>query len=300
MSGRLTVILLGALRYVSTQIGSVRSQEAASAVALREKYLSLQPQLTNNQFQRPLYLNSSEAPGKLAGDIYAVIGSPFDATAAALSAPIDWCEILLLHINTKTCTVSPGTAGKAGSVLSMWVGTKRDQPLSEAYRVDFTYRIGARDANYLLVELNAKEGPMGTRDYRVMLETTPLDNGRTFMHLSYSYGYGTMGKLAMQTYLATVGRSKVGFTIVGTEPNGQPRHVGGLRGVVERNTMRYYLAIEAHMGALSAPPQARFEKSIRDWYAAAERYPRQLHELEEGEYLAMKRKEKQRQQSGAV
>jgi hypothetical protein len=72
-----------------------------------------------------------------------------------------------------------------------------------------------------------------------------------------------------------------------------------MRGLVERNTMRYYLAIESNIGALSAPPQARLEKSLRDWFAAIEAYPRQLHELEQDEYLAMKRKEYSRAR-GAV
>ena len=36
--------------------------------------------------------------------------------------------------------------------------------------------------------------------------------------------------------------------------------------------------------------------TLRDWFAATERYPRQLHELEQDEYLVMKRKEYQRQQ----
>jgi hypothetical protein len=64
-----------------------------------------------------------------------------------------------------------------------------------------------------------------------------------------------------------------------------------MRGVVERNTMRYYLAVEAYLGAVALPADARVEKSLRDWYAAAERYPRQLHEMEQVDYLAMKRKE---------
>jgi hypothetical protein len=68
-------------------------------------------------------------------------------------------------------------------------------------------------------------------------------------------------------------------------------YVGGLRGVVERNAMRYYLAIEAHLGALSAPPGARPERSMREWFAATERYPRQLHEIGRAEYLEMKRVE---------
>ena len=55
--------------------------------------------------------------------------------------------------------------------------------------------------------------------------------------------------------------------------------------------MRYYLAIEAFLGAESAPPQERLEKRLRAWFAAIERYPRQLHEMERGEYLVMKRRE---------
>jgi hypothetical protein len=100
----------------------------------------------------------------------------------------------------------------------------------------------------------------------------------------------------MQAYLGTVGRNKVGFTAVGNESGGRRQSVGGMRGVVERNTMRYYLAIEAYLGALGTPAKSRMEKSLGDWFAATERYPRQLHEMERGEYLDMKRKEYSRQQ----
>jgi hypothetical protein len=95
----------------------------------------------------------------------------------------------------------------------------------------------------------------------------------------------------MQAYLATIGRGKAGFTVVDKQADGRPIYIDGMRGLVERNTMRYYLAIEAYLGALSAPPQARLEQSLRDWFAASERYPRQLHELEQNEYLVMKRNE---------
>jgi hypothetical protein len=61
--------------------------------------------------------------------------------------------------------------------------------------------------------------------------------------------------------------------------------------------MRYYLAIEAFLGAVSAPSQERLEKRLHEWFAAIERYPSQLHEMELGEYLDMKRKEYLRQQS---
>lgn len=281
-------------------LGITHASEAdASSASLRAKYTALQDQLSHNQFQRPLYLDSSEISGGVTGDIYALINHPFATAGTALNGPGNWCDIMLLHLNTKNCrasSVSQGS-GSPGAVLNVSIGKKYDQPLDEAYRVDFSYRVVASSADYLQVSLAADEGPFSTRNYRIMLEAVPLANGQTFIHLSYSYDYGIVGRLAMQAYLATIGRGKVGFTIIGNQSNGQPRYIGGMRGVVERNTMRYYLAVETFLGALSAPPQTRVEKRFRDWFAAIERYPRQLHEMEQGEYLAMKRKEYLRQQA---
>ena len=89
----------------------------------------------------------------------------------------------------------------------------------------------------------------------------------------------------------------MGFTVTGTRNDGQVAYIDGLRGLIERNTMRYYLAIEAYFGALSVAPSAQLEKRLRDWYASAERYPRQLHEIAQQDYLEMKRRETLRQQS---
>jgi hypothetical protein len=116
------------------------------------------------------------------------------------------------------------------------------------------------------------------------------------MHLTYSYTYGLAGKLAMQAYLATIGSDKVGFTVIGKEADGAPEYIGGVRGVVERNTMRYYLAIDSYLGAVTAPPRHRLEKRLQSWFAATEQYPRQLHELGKADYLDMKRSEYLRQQ----
>jgi hypothetical protein len=132
---------------------------------------------------------------------------------------------------------------------------------------------------------------MGTRDYRIVVEAAPLDERHTVLRLRYEYGFGTMARLAMQAYLATAGRAKVGFTVVGHDAHGQPEYIGGVRGLVERNTMRYYLAIEAVLAADDASPAARLEHRLQAWFDATERYPRQLHELERPEYLAMKHDE---------
>lgn len=267
---------------------------ANSPEALLAKHGALQDRLSHNQFQKPLFLDSSEAPDGVTGDIHARAGYPFAAVAAALNSPANWCDILILHLNIKYCRAS--AAGR-GAVLDVRIGRKFDQPLNAAHRVAFAYRVVAHTPNYLHVTLAADEGPLSTRNYRIVLEAVPLDNGQTFIHLSYSFSYGVMGGLAMQAYLATVGSDKVGFTVAGTRSDGQPLYIGGVRGVVERNTLRYYLAIESFLGALSEPRQAQLEKRLNDWFAAAERYPRQLHEIELGAYLDMKRKEHRRQQA---
>jgi hypothetical protein len=240
-------------------------------------------------------MDSSETPGSVAGEIYALVDYPFATVGAELKSPENWCDILILHLNTKYCRAS--TAGQ-DAVVNVSITRKYDQPLDKAYRVAFAYRVAAQTSNYMLVRLNADEGPLSTRNYRIVLEAVPLENGQTFIHLSYSYAYGAMGRLAMQAYLATTGSGKVGFSVASTRPDGQPLYIGGIRGVVERNTMRYYLAIETFLGALSAPPQMRLEKRLHDWFAAIEHYPRQLHEMEQGAYLDMKRKETQRQKAG--
>lgn len=264
-----------------------------SSSALLAKYRALSNQLNNNQFLKPIHLDSRENANSVTGDIYALVNYPFAVVGAALSSPGNWCDILILHLNTKYCRES---TIKPGGVLHVSIGKKHYQPLDQAFGMVFSYRVANKTPTYLRVRLDANEGPLSTRNYRIALEAMPLESGKSFIRLSYSYAYGIVGRLAMQAYLGSSGSNKVGFTTVGKGADGQVVLIGGMRGLVERNTMRYYLAIEAFLGAWSLPPQARLEKSLRDWFMACENYPRQLHELEQDEYLDMKRKEYRRQQ----
>jgi len=152
-------------------------------------------------------------------------------------------------------------------------------------------------ADYVDVELKARKGPLGTANYRISLEAVGLENERAFVHLQYSYTYGFVGRLAMKTYLATSGSEKVGFTLIGDSSDPEPKFIGGVRGAIERNTMRYYLAIDAYLGALATPAPARFEQSLERWFSATELYPRQLREIGRDAYFAMKRSEYRRQQT---
>ena len=83
----------------------------------------------------------------------------------------------------------------------------------------------------------------------------------------------------------------------GNSPQGSGGYIGGMRGLVERNVMRYYLAIEAYLDALPAPPAEQLERRLQSWFTASERYPRQLHEMDRPAYIEMKRREFQRLQT---
>jgi hypothetical protein len=276
-------------------IASAEVSAADSAAALHARYGSLRDQLSHNQFQRPLHLDSVETPDELRGDIHALVDYPFPAVRAALSGAGRWCDILILHLNIKSCRASTDALE---TVLRVSIGRKFDDSLNATHRVDLVYRVAVEASDYFRLVLNADRGPFGTRNYRIMLEAVPLDRGRTFIHLSYAYSYGLSAKIAMQAYLRTLGSQKVGFTVTGRRPDGQLVRVGGLRGALERNVMRYYLAMDAYLAALAAPPEERLETRLRDWFASTEHYALQLHELEQNQYLEMKRRECALQASG--
>ena len=264
------------------------------SAALHAKYASLDERLQYNPFRRALALDSSESPNDLEGDIYALVDYAFSTVSAALKGAEDWCDVLILHINTKYCHA---TTDQTRTDLTLYIGKKTPQPFKDAYPIEFSYRITAATANYLEIQLDAQKGPLSTRDYRIRLQAVPVGNGQTFLHLTYSYAYGMAGRLAMKTYLATIGSGKVGFTQTGKQSSGQPEYIGGMRGLAERNTMRYYLAIDAYLGALASPPPLQFQKRLQSWYSATEQYPRQLRELDRTTYFDMKRSEYLRQQT---
>jgi hypothetical protein len=279
---RLFAAWLLALGFAAAHAAVPAVSDAAAqrgAQPLHARFVELAPRLESNAFGRPLHLESRESDNALKGEVYAVVAHPFDEVRDSLKASTSWCEVMLLPFNTKGCTAEP-------EALHVHIGRKKDTTLADAFRVDFRYHVRAADADYLDVALDAPSGPLGTHDYRIALEAAPVEGGRTFIHLSYSYSFGAMSRMAMSTYLATAGADKVGFS---KEASGQ--YVGGVRGVIERNTMRYYLAIEAYLDSLAAPQDVRIEKRLRAWYRASERYPRQLHEIDFDEYVAMKKRE---------
>jgi hypothetical protein len=270
--------LAGAGAACLLSLGAVAAH--ADAGSLHGKYNDLREELRSNSYGRQMHIDSSQTSNSLQGDIYAVLDHPYDQVKQAMTDPNAWCDIMLLPFNTKACRAS-------GNRLSVRIGRKYNQPVADAYPIDFSFNNVSSGAGFLETRLNAGQGPFGTRDYHIDVEAIPLDSGRTFMHMSYAYGFGGAGRFAMQAYLATAGASKVGFT------------TDGVRGAVERNAMRYYLAIDSYLNTMDAPPAERVERRIENWFSATERYPRQLHEMDRDTYVQMKRAEYDRPQTAA-
>lgn len=264
-------------------VGPAAAQDAS---ALANRLNALRGELANPSFQHPLHMESVQKGDALEGDAYALVEQPFSVVSQALQGADHWCDILMLHLDVKGCTATAGPDAR----LHLAIARKWDQPLSSANWIDFAYQPVARTGDYLLVKMSSDSGPMSTRDYRIELEAMPVDARRSFIHLSFSYSSGFAARLAMEGYFATFGRNKVGFSVVGTK-DGKPVYVGNVRGLMERNTMRYYLAIDAYVNAFVLPPAAQQEARLKYWVAGAERYPIQLHEMTADEYLAMKRRE---------
>ena len=274
--------------------GAWAASDVTPASALLGDYTRMAPALQNNAFGQPMVLQSAESASGLAGDIYAVVPYPFAAVKTEMKSADHWCDVMILHINTKYCHA---VAGPQGTRLLVNIGKKTPQPMADASRLVFRYNETRTLKNYFAITLTAKDGPLGTSNYRIRLEVVELPDQQSFVHLTYAYSVGFAGRLAMQTYLATVGAGKVGFSTLAPGADGETNYVAGVRGVVERNTMRYYLAIDSFLASQREAPAAQLEHRLQAWYSAVERYPRQLHDVDRADYLVMKHAEVLRQQS---
>lgn len=288
------LLVLFSAHFNAWAVNTEKSNADNFAAALLNQHKALSKRLADNPFNRPITLNSSESPEQLKGEIYAVLDYPFETVNGALNKPAYWCDALILHINIKYCRAE---TSQLGTVMHLNLGKKYHQPLAETYKAAFNYAQINKTDDYFSIELNAEEGPLGTSDYRIWVEATPLNNKQTFLHFTYAYSFGLTGRIAMKGYLATIGKDKVGFTVNNTLSNGQPEYIKGVRGVVERNTMRYYLTIDAYLATLNQPTNKQLDKRLERWFNSTEQYAKQLHEVEREDYVKMKRNEYQRQNS---
>lgn len=277
------------LLYLCTLLAA--QAQGADLGEMQNLYRSLQPRLAQSPFQRELALDSTEASERLSGDIYATLDAPLANLELVNRSPLRWCEILLLLSNTKSCVV--GRQDEAPS-LQMRMGTKGPQALATTTPMNFKFETSAAQATVLETHLSSNSGPMGTKDGKLRVQAIAVGPNKSFIHLHYSYSSSLAGRLATGVYLQTLGRGKVGFSKEQAEASrpADAHWVGGVRGIIERNTMRYFMGLSCALQfAGTEAPAQRFAQMAPCWYDDTERYPQQLHEMGRSEYLEMKRAE---------
>ena len=280
-------LLFAAAAGASAVVGAPLPGWAGPSALLIQEYESVRGELSSSFSGAPLRVDSTEAAGELRGAIHAVVDFPFEAAAAALARPQVWCEVVTLHLNTKSCAL---TIDRDGTVLVLGIARVHGDSVRQGYSLPLTWHPPLRTAEYLGLKLSAALGPFGTTDYAIALQLAPLPGSRTFLKFDYSCRFGPAVRFAMQTYLATAARNKVGFSELAAG-DGTKRLVAGLRGVVERTAMRYYLAIDAWLRASRLPRSRQLDARLEHWFDSTEQYSRQLREIDRESYLAMKRRE---------
>lgn len=286
----LFLIVLFFLSFQWCEISYGNESLSTGRESLVDKYHTIEKELKKSTFAIPFYVESSVSKNASRVDIYGTINYPFGLIKNELLVPTNWCEILLSHPDIRACTYkkTPDTW-----LLNIYNVNKFSEPLEDAYQMKFAYLVSELHPFYFDIALTAHEGPFHTKDHQFGFEAIPLEKNITFFHLRYSFGYG-----ALEYYLMKIfGPGKVGFSVIGTDSDGNPVYVGGLRGVAERDVVCYYLAILSYLDALKIPAEQRFEKRVSQWYDFAALYKKQLlGKMEEEEYLTYKRQGRKSQQ----
>lgn len=265
--------------------------DEAAAQALLARHEALSAQFANSPMGAPLLIHSREQKDSLRAEVLAVVDYPFSRLKPALARASAWCQIIPLHPNVKSCTYQQAGNGKG---ITLYIGSKDFRMPDAAYQQHYRYEAELETTDYLLTTLTADKGPLGSRAYHMSFEAVPLGN-KSLIRVHSSYEPRKLVRIITQTYLATAGRNKVGFSTDGLTPAGEPLYIKGIMGVIERNAMRYFLALKAYMETRQLPDTRRFEARISRWFELTEHYPQQLRELERDEYLDIKRRERQQQ-----
>jgi hypothetical protein len=265
---------------------------ADSASDLKDKYAETKIHLTDNVYGIPMKLESSSEKNIMRGDVYGIFNHPFTTVSRSLSSLTNWCEIIPQHLNIKACTYE---YVDSHCKLSFYSGRKFYEKADETYQFNYDFTVKVLNEQFFNTTLESSSGPLGTKDYIFSVEAIPLADGSTFFHLGYEYKYGFMARIAMSTYLSTIGLTKVGFTVEENDENNKPVYIGGIRGVIERNAVRYYFAILSFLDTQKVMESDRFAARISHWFDLTERYHQQLYELDKNDYLKYKNMERQDQ-----
>lgn len=256
---------------------------------LMDYYQQLKSELANTLPGTNISLTSSIHDRVHVAEVNSLLQTPFDKISSALSQVNNWCDIMPLHFNIKACTYQIKADNQT---ITIYSGRKIYQAPEDSYKMTYQFVVLNQDESQLSLRLIADRGPLSTSDYLIELFAIPVDEG-TLLHIHTSYRSSFLSSTLTRLYLSTLGRNKVGFSLV--QEDGEFHPVQGMKGVIERNVMRYHLAIKSFLGTQSPSIDSQLEARLASWFAQNNHYS-QLYEMDESDYLKIKRKEWSNQQ----
>ena len=258
---------------------------------LSGRYPELQEAARRGPFGLPLQVRSEERETLVSAEIHGIIDHPFRALAATFTDPGGWCDFLVLNPNIKTCTFRREAQE---SLLTLYIGSKSYRAPESATEQVYRFLVRARQPEYVAISLTAPRGLLGTTAHRFEFEAGSVA-GKTVVALSSSFEPSMLSKLLTGIYLSTLGRNRIGFSREATEAGVPAGYVRGVKGMIERNVMRYYLALKAFLDTSDRPADRQFEARASLAYDLMDLYPAQLRQMKKAEYLDIKSREHQNQ-----
>lgn len=210
--------------------------------------------------------------------ISALIPVKFSQLSAFYRDEQQWCRGFFANIYVKACYKKPR------QVRLFYDNNDTYQPLQDAFRFDYEIENQSLDDSHLLISLVSADGPLGTHNYLLRLEAEPYSQTTSIIRLVYRNSYGFVARSALFIYLKTLGSDKIGFS---RDPDGQP--IKGIRGILERNAMRYVLSLSAYF--INRDPNKPLQTTLRNWHHYAKLFQKQLQEIGWEDYRQLKLQE---------
>ncbi len=289
MNHKRVITQLRACFFTAALMGGIASAyEIPSYVDIAANRDALVKWLATNQSGVEFYTESVPIEGGAETEIALIVdGIEIDEASETLTGPGAWCEVLFLHLNVKSCVYGMSEDGRW---LRMYMGRKFYQDPKKAKQIELQFDSGITDDNVSWVTLTADEGPFNTSDYYVGLFAIDAENG-TYAQIRSSQKTGGAATAAVNLYFNTLARNKVGFSVVGTDSKGNPKYSVGSQAALERNVVRYLLALRIFMQTHTVDGAEGMRTRTELWYDATDRYAEQLYEVDRDDYLRDKEKE---------
>lgn len=274
---QITIVFLVWLSLPSIVLADTRLTELKN---IHQLIKNKQIPLLQNQ---PLTIQSKVSDNKLQAEVFSVKQYAFPKMVEKLSSTEQWCQFITLHLNIKACVYH----SIPHQSLSFFAGRKFYESAKDAYELKYDFKIETVTENYFKLNLSADEGPFGTQDYLIVLELLKVSND-VVIYMSLSYQSSFSSRLGTRVYLSTMGADKIGFSQI-KNIDGRLEYIQGIEGIIERNVMRYYLALSVYLDAQEG------HKMTERWFDATENFSKQLQEVEREAYLEAKELEYQQQ-----